>query len=39
MGQGPITLHFEEHLTGSDKEVIMQRRLLARVQAGNDFVE
>jgi nitrite reductase/ring-hydroxylating ferredoxin subunit len=40
MGQGPITLHSEEHLTGSDKGVIMQRRLLARqiraVQQGED---
>lgn len=29
-GQGPITLHSEEHLVGSDRGVILLRKLLAR---------
>ena len=39
-GQGPITFHSEEHLTSSDRGIIMLRRLLARqvdaVAAGQD---
>ena len=29
-GQGPITLHSEEHLASSDRGIVMLRRLLAR---------
>ena len=40
IGQGPITLHSEEHLASSDRGIIMLRRLLARqvdaVAAGQD---
>lgn len=39
-GQGPISLHSEEHLVSSDRGIALQRRLLAqqieRVQAGGD---
>jgi nitrite reductase/ring-hydroxylating ferredoxin subunit len=39
-GQGPISLHSEEHLVTSDKGIAMQRRLLTRqmkvVQDGGD---
>jgi len=28
VGQGPITLHSEEHLAASDRGVVMFRRLL-----------
>jgi nitrite reductase/ring-hydroxylating ferredoxin subunit len=38
VGQGPVTLHSEEHLVTSDRGIVMQRRLLkeqiAAVQAG-----
>jgi hypothetical protein len=30
MGQGPISLHSEEHLVTSDRGIIMQRRLLEK---------
>jgi phenylpropionate dioxygenase-like ring-hydroxylating dioxygenase large terminal subunit len=40
VGQGPISLHSEEHLASSDKGVVMLRRLLRReirkVQEGGD---
>ncbi|MEN9763027.1 MAG: hypothetical protein RI906_2853, partial [Pseudomonadota bacterium] len=40
LGQGPITFHNEEHLTTSDKGVIMLRKLLTQqirsVAAGAD---
>ena len=40
VGQGPISLHSEEHLTTSDKGVAMLRRMMRRqikaVAAGND---
>ncbi len=40
MGQGPITLHSEEHLVTSDRGVVMLRRLLAQqieaVRQGRD---
>jgi nitrite reductase/ring-hydroxylating ferredoxin subunit len=40
MGQGPITLHSEEHLATSDRGIVMLRRLLKReiklVQEGGD---
>jgi hypothetical protein len=39
-GQGPVSLHSEEHLVTSDKGVGLQRRALARalaaVEAGKD---
>jgi phenylpropionate dioxygenase-like ring-hydroxylating dioxygenase large terminal subunit len=39
-GQGPISLHSEEHLASSDRGIALQRRLLAqqikRVQDGDD---
>jgi hypothetical protein len=39
-GQGPISLHSEEHLVTSDRGIVMQRRLLARqmklVEEGGD---
>jgi hypothetical protein len=39
-GQGPISLHSEEHLVTSDKGIAMQRRMLRRamdaVAAGGD---
>ena len=39
-GQGPISLHSEEHLVSSDRGIALQRRLLAqqieRVQTGGD---
>ena len=39
-GQGPISLHSEEHLATSDRGVAMQRRLLEQnikiVQQGGD---
>ena len=40
LGQGPITLHSEEHLASSDKGVVMLRRLIRQqirlVQQGGD---
>ncbi len=40
VGQGPITLHGEEHLASSDRGIVMLRRLLTRqvdaVAAGGD---
>ena len=30
MGQGPISLHSEEHLVTSDRGIMMQRRLLEK---------
>jgi len=42
MGQGPISLHSDEHLATSDKGIAMQRRLLTQqiklVQEGGDPV-
>src|SRR5262249_47747296 len=39
-GQGPISLHSEEHLVMSDRGIVMQRRLLPKqiqlVQEGGD---
>jgi hypothetical protein len=39
-GQGPISLHSEEHLASSDRGIIMQRRILKQqiqsVAAGGD---
>jgi hypothetical protein len=39
-GQGPVSLHSEEHLVTSDRGIAMQRRLLereiAKVEAGGD---
>ena len=40
VGQGPITMHSDEHLATSDQGVVMLRRLLQRqldaIAAGND---
>jgi hypothetical protein len=40
IGQGPITLHSEEHLATSDQGVVMVRRLMQRqldaIAAGKD---
>jgi hypothetical protein len=42
MGQGPISLHTEEHLATSDRGIVMQRRFLERqmkiVMEGGDPV-